>query len=101
MPVDETDANLSASGSGFLLTPIESTIEYQRLDCSNITCQEGFYCIADEVNDAACNPSCASWKQYPDSINAVFDSLLLMSVCVGVICGVGVLVLAGWRRNKV
>ena len=102
--VDETDNNSSASGSGFLLTPIESlptVIEHpQSLGCSNITCREGFYCI-DGANDAVCNPSCASWKQYPDSVNAVFDSLLLMSVCGGLICGVGVLILAGLRRSKV
>ena len=102
--VDETENNSSASGSGFFLTPIESlptVIEHsQNLECSNMTCREGFYCI-DGANDAVCNPSCASWKQYPDSINAVFDSLLLISVCVGVICGVGVLVLAGLRRSKV
>ena len=101
--IDETNDSLNVPGSGFLPTPIEALptiIEQQNLDCSNISCQEGFYCI-DRADDAVCNPSCRSWKQYPDSINAVFDSLLLMSVCVGLICGVGVLVLAGLRRKKV
>jgi hypothetical protein len=101
MYIDGIGNNLNASGSGFTLTPIESITEHQRsFDCSNITCREGFYCI-DGANDAVCNPSCTSWKQYPDSINAVFDSLLLVSLCVGVICAVGVLVLAVLRRNKV
>ncbi len=100
------DTLLSVSGSGFFLTTADSlltTVEHQTADCSNITCREGFYCIdgTNDVNNAVCNPSCASWKQFSDSINDVFDSLLLMSTCIGLLCGVGVLIVAGIRRNKV
>ncbi len=92
--------NFSGSGSDFLLPTDEPSIERQRIGCGNITCREGFYCL-DGANDAVCNPSCATWKQYPAAMNTAFDFLILLSVCIEVICGVGVLVVAGIRRKKV
>ena len=91
--------SVSGSGDSFLTTveQLPTSLEHQSFECSNITCQEGFYCVAD----IGCNPSCASWKQYPQSTNALIDSLLLMSTCIGIICAVGVLIVTGLRWKKV
>ena len=78
-----------------------SSLQQQNLTCSNITCREGFYCKED-VNDSSvrCNPSC-TWKQHPHATNIAIDFFVLTSVCIGVVSGVGVLVVAGIRWKNV
>ena len=79
-----------------------SSSQQQNLTCSNITCHEGFYCKEDASNGYIfCNPSCHTWKQYPHATNLAIDFLVLMSACIGVVSGVGVLVVAGIRWKKV
>ena len=73
-------------------------VQKQTFDCSNITCREGFYCIEGA---GICNPSCHSWNQYPHSTNIAIDFLVLMSACIGMVTGVGVVVIAGLRWKKV
>ena len=79
-----------------------SSPQQQNLTCGHITCREGFYCREDANNSYVyCNPSCHTWKQYPHSTNIAIDFLVLTSVCIGVISGVGVLVVAGIRWKNV
>ena len=83
---------------------IGNTSGQQNLTCSNITCREGFYCKEDVNNgniNIACVPSCHTWKQYPHATNIAIDVLVLLSACIGVVSGVGVLVVAGIRWKNV
>ena len=70
--------------------------------CNNITFSEGFYCI-ESSNDshASCNPSCYSWNQYSRSTNIAVDFMVLMSACIGVVTGIGVVIVAIMRRKHV
>ena len=80
----------------------ENSSQEQNLTCNNITCREGFYCKEDANNsNTLCSPSYHTWKQYPHATNIATDVLVLMSACIGVISGVGVLVVAGIRRKNV
>lgn len=68
----------------------ESSSQQQNVTCSKITCHEGFYCKEDVNNsNAACAPSCHTWKQYPHATNITIDVLVLLSACIGVVSGVG------------
>ena len=100
-----TDISSGAPGSGQHASPSTTIIptspgQRQALTCDNITCREGFYCL-ELANGLLCNPSCHSWRQYPHATNVAIDFLVLLAVCVGVISGVGVLVIAGLRWKKV
>lgn len=104
-----------ASGSGLLLPQNANTIIFSTIvseaptqqqslspGCNNITCREGFYCIEGANNSHGfCNPSCYSWNQYPRITNIVVNFMVLMSACIGILTGIGVLVAAVVRREHV
>lgn len=69
-------------------------------DCSNITCQQGFYC-EEQGSSAMCSPNCYTWTQFPRSISIAIDFGILLAECVGVISGVALFVVAGMRWRKV
>ena len=96
-----TDTSSSASGSGVLPFPDvpPETVQGQPMQsCSNITCSDGFYCD-DGLN--ACTPLCGTWSQYSKSVNIAIDFSIILSTCIGVVGGIGVLIVAGIRRKKV
>ena len=93
-----TTESASGSSSGaqnscMLVSTPQDLVSQQNLTCSNITCREGFYCKEDTNNSViSCHPSCYTWNQHTPLANIAIDILVLMSACMGVVSGVGVLV---------
>ena len=85
------------AGSGGILVTAPSSTSAQMPNCSDIICREGFFCDSD----IQCVPQCGVWSQYSNSVNTAVNTLTLISVCCGVIGGVGVLIVAALRRKKV
>ena len=69
-------------------------------DCSNITCQQGFYC-KEQDSSAICSPNCYTWTQFPRSTSIAIDFGILLAECIGVVSGVAIFVVAGMRWRKV
>ena len=69
-------------------------------DCSNITCQQGFYC-EEQGSSAICSPNCYTWTQFPRSISIAIDFGILLAECIGVVSGVAIFIVAGMRWRKV
>ena len=69
-------------------------------DCSNITCQQGFYC-EEQGSSATCSPNCYTWTQFPRSTSIAIDFGILLAECIGVISGVATFIVAGMRWRKV
>ena len=94
-----------SSGSGDLLRPYLMFDDISRQDqhaelCSNITCQEGFYCDTD-ANLTTCKPRCGEWRQDSYSTNIIIDFFIFVSTFFGIIGGIGVLIVAGLRWKRV
>ena len=70
-------------------------------DCSNITCQQGFYCEEQGSSSAVCNPNCYTWTQFPRSTSIAIDFVILIAECIGVISGFAIFIVAGMRWRKV
>ena len=69
--------------------------------CTNITCQQGFYCKKQDSEAVVCSPDCYTWTQFPLSVNIAIDSAILLAECVGIISGVAIFSVAGLRWRKV
>lgn len=69
-------------------------------DCSNITCQQGFYC-EEQGPSAVCSPNCYTWTQFPRSTSIAIDFGILLAECIGVVSGVAIFIVAGMRWRKV
>ena len=92
---DHSTSNVnSASG--------EHQIPFSRIfDCSNITCQQGFYCEEPEGSSAVCSPNCYTWTQFSRSTSIAIDFVILLAECIGVVSGVAIFIVAGMRWRKV
>ena len=102
-PTGNTTKSISGDGSGMLCSN-SIQVEQQNQTCHNITCRDGFYLKETLIaNDSVflCYPSCYTWKQHASLPNFVIDFLVLLSACIGVVSGVGVLVVAGIRWKNV
>ena len=90
-----------SSGSGDLLRPyLMFDDQDQPVKCSNITCQEGFYCDTD-ANLTTCKPRCGEWRQDSYSTTIIIDFFIFVSTFFGIIGGIGVLIVAGLRWKRV
>ena len=69
-------------------------------DCTNITCQEGFYC-KEQGSIVICSPGCTTWMQSSRSTNIAVDFAILLAECIGVVSGIAIFVVAGLRWRKV
>ena len=69
-------------------------------DCTNITCQEGFYC-KDHGSIVICSQGCTTWMQSSPSTNIAVDFAILLAECIGVVSGIAIFIVAGLRWRKV
>ena len=101
MYIGNTNVSSSdAQGSGTLYSTTVQSAQHEQ----NLTCRDGFYRKENVIANNSiffCNPSCYTWKQHTSLTNFVIDSLVLLSACIGVVSGVGVLVVAGIRWKNV
>lgn len=58
-------------------------------------CNTGFYC---NINNT-CSPHCHSWEQDSHHVIVIIDAVILISVCIGIISGIAVFIIAGKRRK--
>ena len=68
--------------------------------CSNITCQQGFYCKEQGLS-AICSPNCYTWTQFSRSTSIAIDFGILLAEFIGVFSGVAIFIIAGMRWRKV
>ncbi len=96
MGTDSTSNTNTAWSSGEHSLPLNHTL----FDCSNITCQQGFYC-EEQSSSVTCSPNCYTWTQFPRSVSIAIDFGILLAECTGVISGVALFIIAGMRWRKV